>query len=52
VAVREGLGYTSDFDGMLVPGDGNGDGVPVPDIGAFELARDRMMLWVGAAAFK
>ena len=34
------MGYTSDFDGAPVPADGNGDGVLLPDIGAFELTGD------------
>ncbi len=31
-----GIGYRRDFDGTPVPRDGDGDGVAVPDIGAFE----------------
>jgi hypothetical protein len=33
------VGLTSDFDGLSVPVDGNGDGVAAPDIGAFEYHR-------------
>ena len=38
VAVDRGIdvGLTSDFDGLSVPADGDGDGVPQPDIGALE----------------
>lgn len=33
------VGYSIDFDGAAVPTDGNGDGVAVPDLGAFEYRR-------------
>jgi hypothetical protein len=30
------VGYSQDFDGALVPQDGNADGVSVPDVGSYE----------------